>query len=500
MKKYIDVPQYTTLNNIQENSFTFSATQYKTFNIKNKNKLKVKDFLSRDLIRKDLGIEIGSESYVDHSDYYFMKTAALQEDSNLIDINKESMQPIIPKNFVKMELKKGDVLISKDSNVGEIAILEKDYPNIMLCGGIYRLPIKEHKYYLLAFMKNDIFRQQIDFLVPRGSTIRHGKTKFLECFIPIPNYNKEETIKYVELLMQAIIDKEIIIREKHKKILEEIEKELKNNQLDNTFKYESPKINNIIKHQRLDTSLYSKEFEYNNFIVKNYKYGYVSLTDRGYRGIRGTSLENNFIKSRIDSDEYIEGFYELIIPTNISEFGYVKKSSYIGTPVELKTIKKGDIIFGGEGFGKGRTFVVCEDVKNIATNYHGIRIINANNDIIDSIFIRCFLAYWREKGMIDRIGVGGSGGHCAPSYFHLIVTPKFPDNEKNNIVKLYYNNIKYNSDDLNLSNFLENDHKYNLNAGIYELDRSIKKMKKQLNKVIEKIANDEEVLIDFKEL
>ncbi len=500
MKKYIDVPQYTTLNNIQENSFTFSATQYKTFNIKNKNKLKVKDFLSRDLIRKDLGIGIGSESYVDNSDYYFMKTAALQEDSNLIDINKESMQPIIPKNFVKMELKKGDVLISKDSNVGEIAILEKDYPNIMLCGGIYRLPIKEHKYYLLAFMKNDIFRQQIDFLVPRGSTIRHGKTKFLECFIPIPNYNKEETIKYVELLMQAIIDKETIIREKHKKILEEIEKELKNNQLDNTFKYESPKINNIIKHQRLDTSLYSKEFEYNNFIVKNYKYGYVSLTDRGYRGIRGTSLENNFIKSRIDSDEYIEGFYELIIPTNISEFGYVKKSSYIGTPVELKTIKKGDIIFGGEGFGKGRTFVVCEDVKNIATNYHGIRIINANNDIIDSIFIRCFLAYWREKGMIDRIGVGGSGGHCAPSYFHLIVTPKFPDNEKNNIVKLYYNNIKYNSDDLNLSNFLENDHKYNLNAGIYELDRSIKKMKKQLNKVIEKIANDEEVLIDFKEL
>ncbi len=500
MKKYIDVPQYTTLNNIQENSFTFSATQYKTFNIKNKNKLKVKDFLSRDLIRKDLGIGIGSESYVDNSDYYFMKTAALQEDSNLIDINKESMQPIIPKNFVKMELKKGDVLISKDSNVGEIAILEKDYPNIMLCGGIYRLPIKEHKYYLLAFMKNDIFRQQIDFLVPRGSTIRHGKTKFLECFIPIPNYNKEETIKYVELLMQAIIDKETIIREKHKKILEEIEKELKNNQLDNTFKYESPKINNIIKHQRLDTSLYSKEFEYNNFIVKNYKYGYVSLTDRGYRGIRGTSLENNFIKSRIDRDEYIEGFYELIIPTNISEFGYVKKSSYIGTPVELKTIKKGDIIFGGEGFGKGRTFVVCEDVKNIATNYHGIRIINANNDIIDSIFIRCFLAYWREKGMIDRIGVGGSGGHCAPSYFHLIVTPKFPDNEKNNIVKLYYNNIKYNSDDLNLSNFLENDHKYNLNAGIYELDRSIKKMKKQLNKVIEKIANDEEVLIDFKEL
>ena len=43
MKKYIDVPQYTTLKNIQKNSFTFSATQYKKFNIKNNNKLKVKD-------------------------------------------------------------------------------------------------------------------------------------------------------------------------------------------------------------------------------------------------------------------------------------------------------------------------------------------------------------------------------------------------------------------------------------------------------------------------
>lgn len=497
MKKYIDIPRYTTLKNIQKNSFTFSATQYKTLNIKNSNKLKVRDFLSRDLIRNDLGIEVGSESYVDNSEYYFMKTAALQKESNLIDINKESMQPIIPKNFVRMGLKKGDILISKDSNVGEVAILEKDYPNIMLCGGIYRLPIKEHKYYFLAFAKNDIFKQQIDFLVPRGSTIRHGKTKFLECYIPIPNKNKEKTIQYVELLMQAIIDKEIIIREKHKKILEKIDEELENNQLDNQFRYERPTINNIMIHQRLDTSLYSEEFEHNNFIVKNYKYGYITLTDRGYRGVRGTSLENNFIKSRIDSDEYREGFYELIIPTNISEYGFVKKSSYIGTPAKLKTIRKGDIIFGGEGFGKGRTFVVCENVRNIATNYHGIRIVNENNDIIDSIFIRCFLAYWREKGMIDRIGVGGSGGHCAPSYFHLIITPKFPDQVKKDIVKLYYNDCKYDTNNINVNNFLELDHKYNLNAGIYELENSIKMLKKHLNSVIEKIANDEEVATDF---
>ena len=87
----------------------------------------------------------------------------------------------------------------------------------MLCGGIYKLPVKVYKYYLLAFIKSDVFRQQIDFLVPKGSTIRHGKTKFLDCMIPMPNYNAEETIKYVEVLMQAIIDKEVEIKKKDKK-------------------------------------------------------------------------------------------------------------------------------------------------------------------------------------------------------------------------------------------------------------------------------------------
>lgn len=497
MKNYINIPQYTTLKDIQKNSFTLSATQYKIFYIKNKNQKRIQEFLYRKLERKDLGVEVGSEAYIDDSEYYFMKTAALQEDSILIDINKESIQPIIPKNFIEMNLKEGDILISKDSNVGEIAILDKDYPNLMLCGGIYKLPIKEHKYYFLAFAKNKIFRQQIDFLVPRGSTIRHGKTKFLQCCIPIPNTNKEETMEYVELLMQAIIDKEINIRNKHQKILQEIEKELQENQLNNVFKYELPSINNIIQHERLDTSLYSKEFEQNNFSIKNYKHGYISLTDRGYVGKRGTSLENNFIKARVDSEEYMDGFYELIIPTNISEFGYVKKSSYIGTPVTLKTIEKGDIIFGGEGFGKGRTFVVCEDVDNIATNYHGIRIVNTNKDMIDSIFVRCFLAYWREKGMIDRIGVGGSGGHCAPSYFNLILTPNFPDEIKKYIANLYYNNYKYDYSNVSSKNFLKIDHECNLKAGIYELDKSIKILKKHLNIVIEKIANDDEILIDF---
>ena len=37
MKRYIDIPQYTTLSNIKKRNYTLSATQYKSFCIENQN-------------------------------------------------------------------------------------------------------------------------------------------------------------------------------------------------------------------------------------------------------------------------------------------------------------------------------------------------------------------------------------------------------------------------------------------------------------------------------
>ena len=145
------------------------------------------------------------------------------------------------------------MIISKDSNIGEIVILDKDYPNYMLSGALYKLPISEKKYYLLAFIKHNIFREQLDYMVPKGATIRHAKTIFLDCKIPMPNNNSENTIKFIELLTQAIINKEQLIKEKHENILLLIEQELLNNQKPNKFKFELPTINQEIEEVgRLD--------------------------------------------------------------------------------------------------------------------------------------------------------------------------------------------------------------------------------------------------------
>ena len=195
--------------------------------------------------RKDLGIEVGSANYIGQSSHYFLRTKALQAHSYLPEITPETALPIMPNSFVKMNLKAGDLIISKDSNIGEIVILDKDYPSVMLSGALYKLPVNQYKYYLLAMMKHAIFREQLDFIVPKGATIRHAKTLFLDCKIPMPNDNTDNVIQFVENLTQAIVNKQRLIKERHQAILALIEQELLVNQKDNTFSFSLPTIKKL---------------------------------------------------------------------------------------------------------------------------------------------------------------------------------------------------------------------------------------------------------------
>lgn len=497
-KTYIDIPTYTTYNDIINKDYTLSATQYKSFNINNKNIKPLSSFLDRELKRSDLGSEVGSECYVENSQFLFIKTKALQPESYLLDETKESIQNITPHKYVEMKLEQGDLLISKDSNVGEIVILDKDYPNAMLCGGIYRLPITKNKYYLLAFIKSDIFRQQIDFLVPRGSTIRHGKTKFLECLIPLPNKNSEKTIQYVELLMQSIINKEIEIRRKYNLIIDEIQKELELNQNEQNFKYNLPNISEIMELDRLDSSLYSEDFRRKEFLITNYKYGVSSVKKMGFQISRGQNLQISNIGKSIQTEVYRENYYTLILPKFLSKYGTVYKREYLGNPNELKTLKKGDIIFGAEGNEKGRSLAIIEEQSNTITNIHGITLNQKQHNLTKGIFVKLFLDYYRANGMIDSYAVGGNGGSLAIKYWDFLKFPNFPIEKENQIVKFYHNpSSNYETSNLKLDDFLDYDNKFNQEAGIYELDKSLKYLQEKLNDAINAIVDDIEVKIEF---
>lgn len=502
MNKYVKAPECITYSECKKKNSTLSSSRYIQLQIKNKNVRELRTFLIKKLSNEDLGSEIGSLSYVKKSTHYFLRTKALQDSSFIPVITSESALPMIPKDFINKSLSEGDLIISKDSNIGEAVILDRDYHNYMLSGAIYRLPVDENwKYYVFAFIKNDLFREQLDFLVPKGATLRHAKTLFLDCKIPLPNKNEKLIVEYISAITKQICKKEKLIIENHKKIMKLIDDEINNNQLDKEFEYKLPTYKEVSKMGRLDSGMYSDFYKKKIFTVLNYKNGNAPLTEQGLELIPGPSLEIKILGTRIDSDKYIHGFNRLITPKQITNYGTVKFEKYIGTPYKIKNIKFGDILFGESGTGRTMVFL---DNDNITINNAHAHILRDNSLSKDSlpklITIRSILQYYKEIGITDCMTVGGSGGHLSPSYFNRIYIPNFPKSTQEKITMLYYgSDLAYNpSEFLEMNDFIKYDNEYNSKVGIYELDKTAKFLKNLLDNAISRIANDEDIVF-FKE-
>lgn len=83
MSNYIHTPKTISYRDIVDGGFSLSSSQHKKFEIPNQNCKLVRDFLTRDLARKDLGMEVGSINYIEKSSHYFLRTKALQAHSYL---------------------------------------------------------------------------------------------------------------------------------------------------------------------------------------------------------------------------------------------------------------------------------------------------------------------------------------------------------------------------------------------------------------------------------
>lgn len=107
------------------------------------------------------------------------------------------------------------------------------------------------------------------------------------------------------------------------------------------------------------------------------------------------------------------------------------------------------------------------------------------------------LDYLRCKGLIDLFAVGGNGGSLAQKYWPYIPFPNFPEQKQKELASLYHNTKEYDTSSFTLANFLEKDNEFNSVAGIYELDKSAKQLKRILDKAVDDIVNDREVEIRF---
>jgi len=483
----------TTFSQIQKLGSLFAPSQLEVFDMPNKNIKFVKDFFDRELKPKDKGTEVGSDNYISKSSHFFIRAKALQKDSFLPYLTDETKIPITPHSYIEQDLKKGDLLISKDSNIGEIIILDKDYPNCMVSGAMYKLPITKMKYYFLAFLKSRFFRNQLDLIVPKGSTIRHAKTLFLDCKIPLPNQkDKEEVIKLIEVLTQAIINKELEIELKTKRIDEIITKELTENQNKNKFDFIEPTYNKIDSIGRLDTGMYNKEYSKIKFLIENYQHGKSTLEDLGYKISRGQNLQISNIGKSIYSNSYKQGFYKLILSKNFTTNMTFSNEIYLGNTNNLKIIEKGDIIFSCRG-DLGRVIVFCDDLDNTITNIDNVHIKSKGKDIINKIFVGCFLNFLRRLNFLSLISITGSGADSFTKYhFDLLEFPNFMDSIQKEIARLYHNPSDYETPK-NLDSFLDLDSKWNNLSGIFELNESIKSFKIKLDRLLSMIVNDDRI-------
>ena len=139
------------------------------------------------------------------------------------------------------------------------------------------------------------------------------------------------------------------------------------------------------------------------------------------------------------------------------------------------------------------------DDNNTINNAHAhiLRPIKEQCNLVKAIAIRCIMQYYKEIGIIDYLTVGGNGGHLSPSYFDRVYIPNFPVSKQQEIAKLYHNPIDYPTATFTLENFLTEDSQYNEQAGIYELDKTVKQLQNLLNQEIENIINDKPVTISF---
>ena len=436
--------------------------------------------------------------YMTRSPHAFIRTKALQDNSFLIYPKGDAIVPINPRAFSHPDLSDGDILMSKDSNVGECAVVDGDgWKNHMFSGGIVRLHPAIDRWYLYSFLKHPIFKTQLHALASRGATIRHAKNLWLDCLVPFPDQEgADAVIRYVSSLIMAIVDKEKAIRQKNRLVDSLIAAELMQLQDESQdFVYQLPTSREVREFTRLDTGLYSEETKRKLFLIGKYKRGTVTYEGLGFQIGRGQNLQVSCIGQSLYSEEDKPNFYRLVAPTDISEYRTVRQFRYLGNAKSLSLVKKGDVIFGAEGFCKGRVVILADEVKRTITNIHGIVFRPKDGSLIKGIFLGCFLGYLRNVGLVDAIGAGGSGGSLAIAYFHLVPFPRFADETQEQIARLYHNPTQNSQSPPTADTFVEWHRCRNTALGIWQLDEEMKELKQTLTAVQEQIIDGSRVTV-----
>lgn len=473
-------------NDIINNKCKLSPSNYLKVNINS-----ITNYHLRDLVESvNKGVEIGSNNYIDISEFKFIRTSALSSDKYSIVVDDNSVLSINPKSYIDFNLKENDILICKDSNVGEVVKLNKDLPNAMFSSGINRLNIIENKDYIFGIMKNHNFKEQLISMIPKGATLMHAKDLYLNCIIPFPK--TPNIVDYVSSLVRIISNKEKELELKMIKINNLIEDEILNNQNSNKYQYNYPTIITIMNINRLDTGNYTKEFCDIDNQLKNYNNGYFYIPKSNIKG--GQTPK----KRLIEQNKLLK--YNWITPSYINDDGTINFDYKINCENNNVDRNCAFIINRTSKGGFGEYVGICSfydyDRFGPAQHNQGIyRVFNMDDN--DLLYITCLLNSKLYRKYCANISMGSKMKELKLSNILSIPFPNFKKDKKDVIVNYYYNRYEK-TKSINKNNFEEENEYWNKKAGVIDLFESIRKTKEYLNLIIDNIYDNKEVTEIYK--
>lgn len=468
------LPTEVKISKIKENG-SLSPNNYKRLTIKNENRHTVNYYLASTPYLK--GIEPGSAAYVPYSEQKFLRNSCINNIQFSVDKSKYIC--LNPKYFKNTTVANGDVLFCTDANIGDCCLFISDGESVDFSSGMIKLNFKEekYKYYVMAFMRDNYFREQLNARTPKGATIRHSGDLFLECEIPdAPN---EWIYSLTENLIKNIANTEYVINSKLRKSERLISEEL----MVTKYTYDNPSINQLINKARLDSGVYSDTVFQWKKNIENYKNGFTNLDGFGFKTQRGPSLQVRDLGRSIQTPIYRKGYNILIYPSDISSAGYIEKVTYLGARNPVWFLGEKYILFASEGT-IGKTFIVCDNTMHFTTNIHGTMIYpkDMSTDIKYSIFLGLYLNWLRSNEVLLKLSVGANGGSFAVGYWDNILIPKVDEAFMDQLALLYNNKVVLNPVIFDLEQLKQ--------AGVYQLNSFLIKCKALLSQLCNDIKND----------
>ncbi|WP_349925249.1 restriction endonuclease subunit S [Bacillus altitudinis] len=435
------IPVEIKMSDIISKKYNISPTNYKKVDVKAPNKVKLSSLLNTQnpFTR---GTEPGSSAYLKdiESNFKFVRNSCVDKLNNIVQLQRTFFLNEVAISYNEEQLlKNGDIVVSTDANIGDSAFFntEEDY-KFLLSSGMVKLNLKENinKFYLLAMLKDSYFNSQLDSMTPKGSTIRHSGSRLLECKIPYPNESNSWVIQVIENLMKNILYAEKHAQKIQVEIISIFDKELNTLSVEET----STKVSDMLSAKRIDAGFYSKEVRQFFKKIENYPSGNKSLTELGYKTKRGPSLQKRDLGRSIKTEMFNPTYSLLIYPSDISDFGIIDKTVFLGAAGKVWFLEKNDILFSAEG-NVGKTFAICDNSLRFTTNIHGIIITPIDKSVVDikkAILICTFLNYMKKKGLMDKLSVGGQGGSFAVQYWDILKFPNMSEDITQKLKDLYF--------------------------------------------------------------